>query len=401
MQGLGAIAFGALIFSFVYWTFGFLRVGTTGLAAQAVGAGDETEIRAVLGRSLLLAIVLGLVLIVFQWPISVAAFSLLSGSEPVELLALQYFSIRIWGAPATLTMFALMGLLIGLGNSKPLLIVQLLHNIINMVLDLLFAGVLGWGVGGIALGKVLAEWSAVLFAAWLVLRELRQRQGQSGNFWPIERICNLAALMKTLQANADIMVHTALLIFSFAFFINQSARFGEDVLAANHVLTQLIAFAAFFLDGYAFVVESLVGSAIGARQRERFDSAVIRSSILAGITSAVLAIGVLVFGTFLVSLLTDLPEVRMATEEMLFLAAIYIFFSFVVFQLEGIFIGASRTAAMRNAAFISLSVFLVSAWVLTPRFGVNGLWWAMIIYVAARADALLIYFPSLRKSVAA
>ncbi len=401
VQDLGAIAFGALIFSFVYWSFGFLRMGTTGFAAQAVGAGDETEIRAVLGRSLLLATALGLALIALQWPIGVAAFSLLSGSESVELLAQQYFSIRIWGAPATLAMFALMGLLIGLGDSKQLLIVQVFLNALNMALDLLFVGVFGWGVSGIALGTVLAEWSAVFFAAWLLLRELRQRQGPAGDFWPIARICNRAVLMQILQTNADIMIRTLLLIFSFAFFINQSARFGEDVLAANHILMQLIAFAAFFLDGYAFVAESLVGSALGARQSERFDSAVIRSSILAGITASVLAVGVWVSGTFIISLLTDLPEVRMAAEEMLFLAAIYIFFSFAAFQLDGIFIGASRTAAMRNAAFISLTVFLVATWLLTPRFGVSGLWWAMIIYVAARADALLIYFPSLRKSVSA
>lgn len=401
VQDLGAIAFGALIFSFVYWSFGFLRMGTTGFAAQAVGAGDETEIRAVLGRSLLLATTLGLALIALQWPIGLAAFSLLSGSEPVELLAQQYFAIRIWGAPATLTMFALMGLLIGLGNSKQLLAVQVFLNTLNMVLDVIFAGVLGWGVSGIALGTVLAEWCAVFFAAWLLLRELRQRQGHSGNFWPIALICNRAALMKTLQANADIMIRTLLLVFSFAFFINQSARYGEEVLAASHILLQLIAFAAFFLDGYAFVVESLVGSAIGARQNERFNLAVIRSSILAGITASILALGVWVFGSFLVSLLTDLPEVRIATGDMLFLAAIYIFFSFAAFQLDGIFIGASRTAAMRNAAFISLAVFFVATWVLTPRFGVSGLWWAMIIYVAARADALLIYFPSLRKSVSA
>ena len=148
VQDLGAIALGALIFSFVYWSFGFLRMGTTGFAAQAVGAGDETEIRAVLGRSLLLATAVGLALIALQWPIGVAAFSLLSGSESVELLAQQYFSIRIWGAPATLAMFALMGLLIGLGNGKQLLIVQVFLNALNMVLDLLFAGVFGWVSAG-------------------------------------------------------------------------------------------------------------------------------------------------------------------------------------------------------------------------------------------------------------
>lgn len=400
VQSLGAIAFGALIFSFVYWGFGFLRMGTTGFAAQAAGAGDEIEVRAVMGRALLLAIGLGLLLIVLQWPIRLIAFSLLGGSEQVELLAQEYFTIRIWGAPATLATFALMGLLIGLGNSKQLLVVQLFLNSLNIVLDVLFAGVLGWGVAGIALGTVLAEWSSVIFAGLLVIRELQKRQMDSASFWPRQRILDRVALLKTLQANMDIMIRTLLLVFSFAFFVNQSATYGEVVLAANHILLQLIAFAAFFLDGYAFVVESLVGSAVGSKQLARFDVAVKRSTLLAAGTAMVLALGVWLFGSSAIMLLTDLPRVRMAADDTLFLAAIYILFSFAAFQLDGIFIGASRTAAMRNAACLSLVVFLVAWWFLAARYGVNGLWWAMIIYVAARADALLMYYPALRKSIA-
>ena len=259
VQDLGAIAFGALIFSFVYWSFGFLRMGTTGFAAQALGAGDETEVRAVLGRSLLLAVALGLLLILLQWPISLAAFSLLSGSDSVEQLGQQYFSIRIWGAPATLANFALMGVFIGLGNSKQLLLVQLFMNSLNIVLDVLFAGVLGWGVSGIAAGTVAAEWSTVAFASWLLIRELRTRKIDGDAFWPWPRILDRQATLKTLRANVDIMIRTLLLVFSFGFFIDQSARYGEVVLAANHILMQIISFAAFFLDGYAFVVESLVG----------------------------------------------------------------------------------------------------------------------------------------------
>lgn len=399
VQDLGAIAFGALIFSFVYWSFGFLRMGTTGFTALAAGTGDEVEIRAILGRSLLLAVFLGILLLLLQWPIGLAAFSLLSGSEQVEALAQSYFSIRIWGAPATLANFALMGLLIGLGNSKQLLGVQLFLNGLNIVLDILFAGVLGWGVRGIALGTVLAEWSTALFALWLLRAELHRRRADATPFWPMQRIRDGQALRKLLQANADIMVRTLLLVFSFAFFINQSARYGEIVLAANHILLQLISFAAFFLDGYAFVVESLVGSAVGGKRLARFDSAVKRSTVLAAGTALVLALALWLFGSHAVMLLTDLPLVRMAATDMQFLAAIYILFSFAAFQLDGIFIGASHTAAMRNAAFLSLAVFLVAWWILAPRYGVNGLWWAMIIYVAARADALLVYYPRLRKSM--
>jgi MATE family multidrug resistance protein len=195
------------------------------------------------------------------------------------------------------------------------------------------------------------------------------------------------------------MIRTLLLVFSFAWFINQSARFGDVVLAANHILLQLISFAAFFLDGYAFVVESLVGSAIGGKRRALFDVVVKKSTLLALVTAWTLAMWIWLFGELVVAQLTDLPAVRTAANEMLFLAAIYVMFSFAAFQLDGIFIGASFTRQMRNAAFISLLVYLAVWWYVIERYGVAGLWWAMIIYVSARADALLIYFPALRKSI--
>ena len=396
---LGAIAFGALIFSFVYWSFGFLRMGTTGSVAQALGAADQTEIRAVLGRALILAAALGVMLIVMQWGIRLVALALLDGSAAVEEVTAQYFNIRIWGAPATLATFALMGVLIGLGNSRQLLLVQLFLNGLNISLDIYFAGVLDWGVEGIALGTIIAEWSTVIFAVWLIMRELNSRRELGSEFWPRSRLLDGAALKKMLAANRDIMIRTLLLVFSFGFFINQSAQFGDVVLAANHILLQLISFAAFFLDGYAFVVESLVGSSLGARRRDSFDIAVKRSSILALVTAAVLALLLLLFGSSAVVVLTDIEPVQAAAQGSLFLAAIYIFFSFAAFQLDGIFIGASFTRQMRNAAILSIAVFLLAWWMLMDRFGVNGLWWAMIIYVSARADALLLFYPALRKSI--
>ena len=396
---LGAIAFGALIFSFVYWSFGFLRMGTTGSVAQALGAVDQTEIRAVLGRALILAVALGLMLIMMQWGIRLVALALLDGSAAVEDVTAQYFNIRIWGAPATLATFALMGVLIGLGNSRQLLLVQLFLNGLNISLDIYFAGVLDWGVEGIALGTIIAEWSTVIFAVWLIMGELNSRRELGSEFWPRSRLLDSAALKKMLAANRDIMIRTLLLVFSFGFFINQSAQFGDVVLAANHILLQLISFAAFFLDGYAFVVESLVGSSLGAKRRESFDIAVKRSSILALVTAAVLALLLLLFGSPAVVVLTDIEPVHAAAQGSLFLAAIYIFLSFAAFQLDGIFIGASFTRQMRNAAILSIAVFLLAWWMLMDRFGVKGLWWAMIIYVSARAYALLLFYPALRKSI--
>jgi MATE family multidrug resistance protein len=399
IEDLGAIAFGALIFSFVYWSFGFLRMGTTGFAAQASGRGDEQEVRAVLGRALLMAFGIGLLLILIQWPIKLIAFSLLDGSSQVELMAQSYFKIRIWGAPATLATFALMGLLIGLGKSRTLLIVQLFLNGLNITLDIWFAGVLGWGASGIALGTVIAEWSTVLLAGWLIYLELNQRRLLGEHFWSRTKIMDRLALLKTASSNLDIMIRTLILVFSFGFFINQSAKYGDTSLAGNHILLQLISFAAFFLDGYAFVVEALVGTSIGARRRDIFDLAVRRTTSLAIMTAIFLALAIGLFGDVAVMLLTDISAVRLAANELLLLPAIYVFFSFAAFQLDGIFIGASFTRRMRDAAVISISVYLFAWWILSDRFGIEGLWWAMIIYVVARAVALLLFYPSLRRSV--
>ena len=396
---LGAIAFGALIFSFVYWSFGFLRMGTTGFAAQASGAGDEQEVRAVLGRALLIALCLGVVLILIQWPIGLAAFSLLDGSAPVEAVAQQYFDIRIWGAPATLATFALMGLLIGLGKSRTLLIVQLFLNGLNILLDVWFAGILGWGASGIALGTVIAEWTTVLLAGWLVYRTLNERKLLTEVFWPKAKIMDLSALLKTASANLDIMLRTLILVFSFAFFINQSAKFGDTVLASNHILLQLIAFSAFFLDGYAFVVEALVGGVIGAKRRDVFDLAVRRSTVLALITAILLALIIALVGDIAVILMTDISSVRLAANQLLPFAALYVLFSFAAFQLDGIFIGASFTRQMRDAAALSIAVYFIAWWALSDQHGIQGLWGAMIIYVVARAVALLLFYPSLRRSV--
>lgn len=398
-QDLGAIAFGALIFSFVYWGFGFLRMGTTGFAAQANGAGDQEEVRAVLGRSLLLAIGLGLALILLQWPIKQVAFSMLSGSDSVEQVAQSYFSIRIWGAPATLCTFALMGLLIGLGNSGQLLIVQLFLNGLNIVLDIGFAGFLDWGAQGIALGTVIAEWATVIFASVLVFRELTKRNTGGAAFLPVKRLRDRSAFLKLLSANADIMVRTLILVFSFAYFVNQSASFGDVSLAANHILLQLISFAAFFLDGYAFVVESLVGAALGSKGYERFDSAVKKSTILAAGTALILATALWFFGGFIIAALTDISAVRLEAAKFLPLAGVYIFLSFAAFQLDGIFIGASFTREMRHAAMLSIIVFLAACELLIEPFAVLGLWWAMVFYVVARAAALLLFYPRLRAAV--
>lgn len=398
---LGAIAFGAVIFSFVYWGFGFLRMGTTGFTAQAAGAGDELEVRATLARALLLAGGLGVLLILLHVPIFAAALAFLDGSPEVEAITAGYLSVRIWGAPATLGLFALMGTLIGLGRSGTLLAVQLCLNGLNILLDIWFAGVLGWGVRGIALGTLVAEWTTLLVAGVLVLRLLRARHREGAPLLSWPRILDPESLRRTMSANSDIMIRTLLLVFSFSWFVRQSARFGDDLLAANHVLLQLVSFSAFFLDGYAFVAEAVVGESYGARNRARFDLAVRRTTELAGVTALGLAALILVLGEPLVHLLTTLEPVRAAAADHLPLAALYVACAFAAFQLDGIFIGTTRTRDMRNAAIASTGTFLLLWWPLTAWGGSQGLWVAFILYVCARAAALAFFYPGLRRSVAA
>lgn len=396
---LGAIALGALIFNLVYWSFGFLRMGTTGFVAHADGAANEAEVRAAFARALLFAAVIGLTLIALQWPIATLSLTLLGASEAVERTTESYFFIRIWGALATLALYVVFGVLVGLGKSRELLKVQLLLNGINIILDLWFAGYLQWGVPGIALGTVIAEWLALAYGIYLLLKLLQSRKEKSVAFWSWVNIIDAEKLKNTFQANSDIMIRTLLLLLAFAWFADQSARFGDNILAANYILLQFIAFSAFFLDGFAYATESMVGRAAGAKNLRQFDRVVINATILSGISAALLSLIIFFLGSFFIALLTDISEVREIAQQYLGFVVIYILLSFITFQLDGIFIGASSTKAMRNASifsslvFFAISIYCIEAWMN------NGLWIAFIIFLVTRALALFWYYPKLREDI--
>ncbi len=398
VQDLGAISLGALIFNFVFWGFGFLRMGTTGFTAQAAGQGDSAEVRAVLGRALILSLILGVGLIVLQGPLARSALGLLGASSSVEALTREYFDIRIWAAPASLGLFASMGLLVGLGRTRDVLLLQLLLNATNGVLDVWLAGGLGLGVQGIALGTATAEWVTFGVALLVSARALRSERTDAEPWWPLERILDRARARETLGANADIMVRTLFLLLGFAWFTNQSALFGDDVLAANHVLLQLVSLSAYLLDGYAHATEILVGRAVGAGRREPFDQAVRLSTELSAASAAALAGGVLVLGPWAIRLLTDLPPVQVVALDYLPWTALYVLLSFAAFQLDGIFIGATGTREMRNASVLSFLGFLLLSLTLVPFAGNAGLWAAFQGFVVLRAVALGAGYPALRRA---
>ncbi len=399
-EELGAIALGVLIFNFLYWGFGFLRMGTTGFTAQASGAGDDSEVRATLGRALLLSGCLGAGLILLRHPTGEVALRLLEADRATEAYTASYFSVRIWGAPASLGIFAVLGSFVGLGRTDHLLRTQLFLNGLNAALDFLFAGILEMGVRGIALGTVIAEWATLGLCLIVATSVMRDRTRAGEDLWPWALIRDTGRLLRTLGANGDIMVRTLFLIMGFAWFTNQGARLGTEILAANFILLQIVSLSAYLLDGYANATEILVGRAFGTRSRAAFDRATRAATELAGITAALLGLAVLLLGPAAVSLLTDLPPVRELAERYLPWTAAYVTASFVAFQLDGIFIGATGTKEMRSASILSFVAFYAASRLLTPSAGNTGLWLAFLIYVVTRALALGLYYPKLCRSVA-
>jgi MATE family multidrug resistance protein len=391
---IGAAALGALIFNFVFWGFGFLRMGTTGLTAQALGAADAVEIRASLGRAVLLAVAIGAALIALRWPIRELAFALLEGSPRVEGLARGYFDLRIWAAPATLLNYALLGWFIGLGRARMALALQLVLNLTNIALDAIFVLALGMGVQGVALGTLLAEATAAAVGLAIAARHLSRLGGR----WDLSRLKAGERLARTLTVNADIMIRSLALIVAFAWFMAQGAKHGDTILAVNAVLMHFVAVGAYFLDGLAFAAEALVGRAMGAADRATLRAAARLSTAWAAGVALILSLIFTLLGPAIVDLLSVDATVRAAARTYLPWAMLAPLVGVWSYQLDGIFIGATRTAQMRNAMLVSLAIFFAAWWVLA-RFGNHGLWGALFVLYAARAATLYYCFPGLVRSV--
>lgn len=380
---IGAVAVGSLIFSFIFWAFGFLRMGTTGLTAQALGADDQAELRATLLRALFLGGVVGIGLVAAQLPLRELAFALLDGSAAVELRARAYFDIRIWAAPATLMNYALLGFYIGMGRARIALVLQLVLNLTNMALDSLFVLGFEWGVEGVALGTVIAEYGALLAGLGLAFRDLPRVRGAG--------VFALRELRRTLGVNGDIMVRSLALLTVFLWFMADGAAQGDEILAANSVLMQFISVSAFFLDGLAFSAEALVGRSVGAGDRAAFLLTVRRTTAWAFGVAAGLTVVLFVFGPFFIDGLSSDPGVRDTARDYLPWAAAAPLAGVACFQLDGIFIGATKTAEMRNAMLASLAIFIGAYWALTP-FQNHGLWASLFVHYLARTVSLLAYW---------
>ena len=392
---LGAVAVGAMIFNFIYWGFGFLRMGTTGLTAQAQGANQPDEVRDTLARAMLIAVALAALLLVSQSGMALAAFAIVEASAEVERFGRVYFDIRILGAPAALVNYVFLGWFLGMQNARAALILQLWMNGLNIALDILFVMGFGWDVAGVALATVIAEYAAALLAFWLCARMLKDLGGRFSK----DRILARRALYRMLSLNMDIFIRTVGLVFAFASFTAQGARMGDVMLAANAVLLNFVMFTAHGLDGFAHAIQALAGGAIGARDRSAFHGAVRVSTLWASIVAVGLTTVFGLFGLDIVNLLTGITEVRLTAMEFLPWVVIFPLVSVWAFQLDGIFVAATRGAAMRNAMLLSVAVYVAACWWLLPLWQNHGLWLGFTLFMAARGVTLAVRYPTLVRSV--
>jgi len=389
---LGAVAIGGTIFGFLYTGMNFLRMGTTGIAAQRFGADDNDGLRVALGQALIVALLIALTLVAVQNPVGNLAMQLIGPEPAVEASALQYFSIRIWSAPGTLANYVLIGWFLGLQNARVPLLIFLTINITNIVLDLFFVIGLGMKVDGVALASVIAEYSGLLVGLGFAVSALRKRAGH----WPVAGLFNVRAYAAFFSINAHLLVRTMALMFTFAFVTAQGARLGGAILAANAVLMNLQTLTAFALDGVAHAAEALVGKAVGQRSREALEQSVrltLKWSVLFALAFCLFYVAL---GPLLIRTLTDLPDVRATASQYLPWLILSPIVSVWAFLYDGVYVGATRARAMRDIMLISTFLIFLPAWFLLQGYGNHGLWLAFTVFMASRGIGMHIGY---RRSV--
>ncbi len=396
-QYLGAVAVGALVFTVIYHGFIFLRMGTTGLTAQALGAGKADEVRAWLARSGLLAGAIGGLLILLQVPITWFGLQMIGPEPEIAALAAEYISIRIWGAPAALFNFALLGWFFGIQNARAALITQLFMNGLNITLDLWFVAGLGWGVEGVAWATLISEVSAIfvgLALAWTNVRRI-------GGHWVRDRILDPERMRRMLRVNGDIFVRSIFLQLSFAAITAIGARMGATTLAANAILFNLLVFTAYVLDGYSHAAEALVGEAVGKRDPASFRQAVFAAGRGAFIGGVAFTVFYWIAGPYIIDIMTTVTDVRGEAREYLIWTIVMPVISVWSFLYDGVFIGSTWTREMRNGMIASSLIYAVTLAGFVPLWGNHGLWMSVAVFMVARALTLALRYPRLAPTVGA
>lgn len=388
---MGAVAVGAVIFNMLYWSFSFLRMGTTGLTAQALGADDRREIAGHLLRALMVAGVAGLTILVLQRPLREVCFWLTGGSADVIAAGHIYFDIRIWAAPSGLVNFAVLGWLIGLSRAGTAFALQLFLNILNIALAISFTMGLGGGIAGVAWAAFVSETAGAIAGLATVLHIAR-----AGRVWaPLSDAIDSSKLSRSLAINADLTIRSMAGYVAILVFTSRGAAAGDVTLAANALLMNVKSIIIYLLDGFAFAAEALVGRCVGARDRAGFWRAIEVSTIWAVAFAAALSVGLWMAGPAIIAFSSKSPQVNAVAMSFLAWAAISPLLGVWCFQLDGIFTGATRTADMRNTMLVSVFVYLLACVALVPWLGNHGLWAAFMVLYMARAVTLGARLPAL------
>ncbi|WP_244635539.1 MATE family efflux transporter [Chthonobacter albigriseus] len=387
---LGGIAVGALVFDVIFSTFNFLRSGTTGMTAQALGAGDRHAMSLVFLRALVLAVGLGVSLVLLQAPILSAGVGFIAPSPAVAEATAVYFGIRILSAPFALANYAILGWVLGLGRAGLGLLLQTLLNGINIAGSIILGLTFGWGIAGVAWGTVIGEVVTALVGVVVCLAI-----GREGLRRGIADLFEAAAFRRMIGINGDIMIRSFALLFAFALFTRQGAAFGDTVLAANAILMNFFLIGGYFLDGLANAAEQLAGRAVGARRRAEFSTAV-RLTVVWGVVFSTVASAIFfIAGGPIIDLMTTSPDVREAARTFLPWAALTPLAGVLAFQMDGVYIGATWSKEMRNMMLASLAIFLVVVVAAAPTLGNHGLWLALLVFLGARGITLALRLPRL------
>jgi len=391
---LAAISIAASVITMVFWSFGFLRMGTVGLVAQALGRKDYNEITLIFVRNLMLAVFIGLIIIFFKETILFLIEHFFKTSEETQNLIGRYISIRILSAPAELIIYVLAGFYLGLQKS---IISSLMISIFcfgNAILSAILVVRYDLEIFGVAAGTVIAAYSTIIIFLIFSYFQLRKKLKTSLTY---KKIFNTRKLLNLLNINFDILIRTILLTFSFLWVTYQGSKLGENYLAVNALLIQFIMLASFFLDAYAFSTEAVVGYSVGKRIKKTFLEVVTNSFQLSIFSGLIISLIYLFTFRHIINELTDLDYLKFLTFNYIFWIIIIPPVASICYQFDGIFIGASQTGEMRNAMIISVIIFISSSHFLVNNFGNHGLWLSLLFFMVIRSITLNYYFNNILK----
>lgn len=386
---IGAIALGGTIFSVLYSFFSFLRAGTTGFTAQSLGNNDNTETIYSLYRSVCIGIPIIILILSLQIPIAKISSLLLDGSNEVKELAITYFYVRIWAAPANILLYCLNGWFVGMQNTKIPMFIAILINVMNIIFSFILVILFEQNVKGVALGTVIAQYSGLTLAVILLIKNYKSY------FVKIDSkiLFDIEKMKRFFKVNRDLMVRSFLLIISIAFFTNQSAKLGNNILAINMILLQSFYIFSYFTDGFAYAGEALVGKFVGSKDKENLQK-VIRLLLIWGFSISIpFSILYALFPTEFVKIISDNTEILTEIKPYYIYMIIIPLITFAAFIWDGIYIGATASKAIRNTMIISsIFVFIPSWYILMPRFGNHGLWIAFLFFMIARGAAMSLMY---------